>query len=67
VKSPCASRAPAPPGDTERCGAICDEAFNAISDRHHFPPDFSSPHAVLASTERRLSHASYYGEVAESA
>jgi len=51
--------------DTERCGTICYEAFKAIADRHQFPPDFSAPQAAVASTERRLSHASYYSVVAE--
>jgi predicted N-acetyltransferase YhbS len=53
------------PADAERCGTICYEAFKAISDRHHFPPDFPSPEAAVASTGRRLSHADYYGVVAE--
>jgi ketosteroid isomerase-like protein len=39
-------------------------AFKAIADRHHFPPDFPSPQAAVASMERRLSHAGYYGVVA---
>jgi GNAT superfamily N-acetyltransferase len=51
--------------DTERCGTICYEAFKAIADRHQFPPDFPSPQAAVASTGRRLSHAGYYGVVAE--
>src|SRR5260370_31709520 len=51
--------------DTERCGTIRYEAFKAIADRHQFPPDFSSPQAAVASTERRFSHASYYAVVAE--
>jgi predicted N-acetyltransferase YhbS len=56
---------PGTSADTERCGTICYEAFKAIADRHHFPPDFSSPQAAVASTERRFSHAGYYGMVAE--
>ena len=56
---------PGTSADTERCGAICYEAFKAIADRHHFPPDFPSPQAAVASTDRRLSHARYYGVVAE--
>jgi hypothetical protein len=47
--------------DAERCGTICYEAFKAIADRHHFPPDFPSPQAAVTSTERRFSHAGYYG------
>ena len=56
---------PGTPADAERCGTICYEAFKVIADRHHFPPDFPSPQAAVASTERRLSHASYYGVIAE--
>src|SRR5258707_6292717 len=56
---------PGTSADTERCGTICYEAFKAIADRHQFPPDFSSPQAAVASTERRFSHASYYAMVAE--
>jgi len=56
---------PGTSADTERCGTICYEAFKAIADRHQFPPDFSSPQAAVASTERRFSHASYYAVVAE--
>src|SRR5438477_2409552 len=56
---------PGTPADAERCGTICYEAFKAIADRHQFPPDFPSPDAAVASTQRRLSHASYYGVIAE--
>jgi ribosomal protein S18 acetylase RimI-like enzyme len=56
---------PGSSADTERWGTICYEAFKAIADRHQFPPDFSSPQAAVASTERRFSHASYYAVVAE--
>src|SRR5262245_24233562 len=56
---------PGTPADAERCGTICYEAFKAIADRHNFPPDFPSPESAIASTARRLSHASYYGVVAE--
>jgi hypothetical protein len=44
---------PGTPADAERCGTICYEAFKAIADRHHFPSDFPSPQAAVASTERR--------------
>ena len=56
---------PGTPADADRCGTICYEAFKAIADRHRFPPDFPSPQAAVASTERRLSHAGYYGVIAE--
>jgi hypothetical protein len=28
--------------DAERSGLICYEAFKAIAEQHHFPPDFPS-------------------------
>src|SRR6266550_5581243 len=56
---------PGTPADAERCGTICYEAFKAIADRHRFPPDFPSPQAAVAATERRFAHASYYAVVAE--
>ena len=56
---------PGTPADTERCGTICYEAFKTIADRHHFPPDFPSPQAAVAATDRRFSRAGYYGVVAE--
>jgi hypothetical protein len=56
---------PGTSADTARCGAICYEAFKTIADRHQFSPDFPSPQAAVASTERRFSHASYYAVVAE--
>jgi GNAT superfamily N-acetyltransferase len=31
---------PGKPEDARACGAICYEAFKAIADAHHFPPDF---------------------------
>ena len=43
---------PGTPADAERCGTICYEAFKAIADRHHFPPDFPSPQANRASVPR---------------
>jgi hypothetical protein len=56
---------PGTPADTERCGLICYEAFKTVADRHHFPPDFPSPAAAVASTARRLSQPTYYGVIAE--
>jgi len=56
---------PGTPADAERCGTICYAAFKTIADRHQFPPDFPSPQAAVASTERRLSHPAYYGVVAD--
>jgi GNAT superfamily N-acetyltransferase len=53
------------PADTERCGAICYDAFKTVADRHAFPPDFPSTQAAVASTGRRLSNACYYGVIAE--
>ena len=40
-------------------------SFKTIADRHHFPPDFPSPQAAVAATDRRFSRAGYYGVVAE--
>src|SRR2546428_14188944 len=48
---------PGTPADAERCGTICYEAFKTIADRHRFPPDFPSPQAAVAATERRFPHA----------
>ena len=56
---------PGTPADIERCGTICYDAYKTVSDRHHFPPDFPSPQAAVASTQRRLSHPAYYGVIAE--
>jgi GNAT superfamily N-acetyltransferase len=56
---------PGTSADAERCGSICYEAFKAIADHHHFPPDFPAPQAAVASTERRFSHAGYHAVVAE--
>jgi hypothetical protein len=56
---------PGTPGDAERCGTVCYEAFKAIADRHQFPPDCPSAQTAVGSTERRFSHASYYAVVAE--
>jgi hypothetical protein len=37
------------PGDADRCGTICYEAFTAIAAYHHFPGDFPSPEVAAAS------------------
>jgi predicted N-acetyltransferase YhbS len=53
------------PDDADRCGTICYEAFKAIAEHHHFPPDFPSPTVAAAIFVSRLSHACYYVLVAE--
>jgi GNAT superfamily N-acetyltransferase len=53
------------PGDADRCGTICYEAFTAIAASHHFPGDFPSPEVAAASFARWLSHPGYYVVVAE--
>jgi GNAT superfamily N-acetyltransferase len=53
------------PGDADRCGTICYEAFTAIAAYHHFPGDFPSPEVAAANLARWLSHPGYYVVVAE--
>ena len=53
------------PGDADRCGTICYEAFKAIAEQHHFPPDFPSPEIPAAIFAKRLSHPRFYVVVAE--
>jgi len=53
------------PDDADRCGTISYEAFKAIAEHHHFPPDSPSPQGAVANFARRLSHPGYYVVVAE--
>ena len=53
------------PEDAERCGTICYEAFKAIAEQHHFPPDFNSPQVPAATFRTRLSHPGFHVIVAE--
>jgi GNAT superfamily N-acetyltransferase len=53
------------PVDADACGTICYEAFKAIAQDHHFPPDMPSPEVAVAGFARRLSHPGYHVVVAE--
>lgn len=56
---------PGRPEDAERCGKICFEAFTAIAERHHFPPDFPSPEFAIELLAGLLAHPGFYAVVAE--
>src|SRR5476649_1416207 len=51
--------------DATACGAICYEAFKAISTEHNFPPDFPSPEAASGLMSTLLAHPRFYSVVAE--
>lgn len=51
--------------DAERCGTICYQAFKAIADQHHFPPDLPSPENGIAFISLFLSRHDIYSVVAE--
>jgi hypothetical protein len=38
---------PSRPEDAQRGGLICYEAFKAIAEQHHFPPDFPSAEVTI--------------------
>src|ERR1700678_1929082 len=52
--------------DTDDCGRICYEAFNAIATRHNFPPDLPSVQAARELVVALQSHPEYFSVVAES-
>lgn len=52
--------------DTDDCGRICYEAFNAIATRHNFPPDLPSVQAARELVAALQSHPEYFSVVAES-
>lgn len=56
---------PGTPTDAAVCGRICYEAFKAINDTHHFPPDFPSPEVATAVLGKMLSRSGIYAVVAE--
>jgi predicted N-acetyltransferase YhbS len=56
---------PARPEDAPACGRICYEAFRSIAERHNFPPDFPSAEVGEGLLAGLLSHAGFYGVVAE--
>ena len=53
------------PADATACGAICFEAFKAISSEHNFPWDFPSPEVATQVLQLMLSHQRFYSVVAE--
>ena len=53
------------PSDAEICGSICYEAFKAVADQHHFPPDFPSPAVAIELLAYLFSHSGIHSVVAE--
>src|ERR1700743_674560 len=51
--------------DTDECGRICYEAFQAIATQHNFPPDFPSPQPALEFVAHLQSHPEFFGGVAD--
>src|SRR6185437_9598812 len=51
--------------DAALCGRICYDAFEALADRHGFPPDFPSVEAATALISGMISHPGFFGIVAE--
>jgi ribosomal protein S18 acetylase RimI-like enzyme len=51
--------------DAEKCGRICFEAFNAISNEHNFPADFKSPEEGIGLLTHVISRSDIYSVVAE--
>lgn len=51
--------------DIETCGTICHAAFQAISQQHNFPEDFSSPAAAIAVLSILFNRSDIYSVVAE--
>jgi hypothetical protein len=56
---------PGKPEDAKACGAICYEAFKAIADEHHFPPDFPDIETAVGLMNYIFSGAGVYSVVAE--
>src|SRR3954451_11470208 len=56
---------PGTPTDAAICGPICFDAFKAINDTHHFPPDFPSAEIATGLLGMLLSHPGFYAVVAE--
>ena len=56
---------PGTPTDAAMCGPIAFQAFKAINDTHHFPPDFPSPEIATGLLGMLLSHTGFYSVVAE--
>jgi GNAT superfamily N-acetyltransferase len=53
------------PDDAAICGAICYEAFKAISDQHNFPQDFPNQEVAIGLLSDLLSRGDIYSVVAE--
>jgi GNAT superfamily N-acetyltransferase len=51
--------------DAEVCGKICFEAFTALANRHHFPPDFPAPEVSIGVLSAMFSHPGFYCVVGE--
>jgi GNAT superfamily N-acetyltransferase len=53
------------PEDAGKCGEICYRAFKAISDAHHFPPDFPDTETTVGIMNYFFSSEGVYSVVAE--
>jgi GNAT superfamily N-acetyltransferase len=53
------------PGDAQKCGSICYEAFAAIANQHNFPPDFPDREVAVELLSQLLSRGDIYSVVAE--
>jgi predicted N-acetyltransferase YhbS len=53
------------PEDAQRGGLICYEAFKAIAEQHHFPPDFPSAEVATGLLSSLLARPDIYSAVAE--
>ena len=53
------------PDDAAACGRICYEAFEAISSRHNFAPDFPSVEFATGVLSWLLAHPKYYSVIVE--
>jgi GNAT superfamily N-acetyltransferase len=56
---------PGKPEDANACGDICYRAFKAISDAHHFPPDFPNTEATVGIMNFFFSAPGVYSVIAE--
>lgn len=57
---------PATPADGTMCGQICYEAFNNISTKHGFPPDFPAPEMAVGVLSAIFANPHFFCVVAES-
>jgi len=56
---------PGKPEDANACGSICYQAFKAIAEEHHFPPDFQDTEMAVGLMNYALSSSGPYSVVAE--